>query len=627
MTYDSAINAICKALYVATSVTFLYTAGYGSLSALPQRAILLLLTAPTIFLAGKKLILSNVALTRAINVLCALIMVACNIYLLSVWQDRMLRTSVPPVADTLMGVALIVTVLIATWRSAGPSLPIIAVAFILYGMYGSYFPDVVAHRGVSWQRIVNFLYITTEGIYGTPIGIAATYIVVFILFGAFLNAFGGGECFVDIAYAATGRYRGGPAKTAILASGLMGMISGSPSANVATTGTFTIPLMKKVGYQPHVAGAIEAVASTAGLFTPPIMGAGAFIMADYLQIPYTAVCKAAIVPCILYFLALLLAADAQAVKNGLKGMPPSELPRIGDVMRKRALLLIPIVVLVALIVVGYSPMKSAFFATVLTVVVAFFSRFTRPTPSKLYEALVDGARQSVGIVMVCAAAGIIVGVISLTGLGAKISYTLIATSGGNMYVAAFMSMVATLVLGCAIPPIAVYIVAAATLAAPLAQLGASPICAHMFLFIYAALGSITPPVALAAFIGSAIAGAPATKTGITAFRFGLPGFIMPFLFITSPSVILIGETGEILLNVFTATLAVFCFVATFEGFLFFRWNVVSRVLLGIGSLMLFWPGIRTDLVGFGCIALAVLATRTWAARRSAPPGPVVKTEN
>lgn len=609
LNYKSVTTKINSILYIATSIIFLYTSGYGSFSALTQRSLLLALTAPTVFLSLNKLYFKNETLTKILNVIFAVLVLACNIYIMMVWKDRILKTGETPIMDIIMGAILVLLLLEATRRSSGIFLPIITVAFIIYALFGPYFPTFISHRGETWQRLVNFLFVSAEGIYGSALGVASTYIVIFVIFGAFLEQFGGGAFFVDFAYSITGQYRGGPAKTAVVASALFGMISGSPSANVATTGAFTIPLMKKIGYEPYYAGAVEAVASTGGMFTPPVMGAMAFIMADYLQIPYLLVCKAAIVPAGLYYFALLMAVDARAVKKGLLGLPKESLPKSTDVIKKRGILGIPIIFLIVFIVMGRSPMKSAFFATLLTVVVAFFSKETRPSIRTIINSFKEGGKQSVSIVAICATAGIIVGVISLTGLGSKLSYTLISASGGNMYIAVFMAAIASLILGCAIPPIAVYIVTAATLVAPLTQLGVEPISSHMFLLIFSALGSITPPVALAAFVASGIAGSDANKTGFTAFRLGLAAYIIPFMFIASPSIMLIGSLQEIVINVLATVLAVLCLVAATEGYLFRFWNIFSRILFGFASLMLFWPGLRTDLIGLACIVIAILITK------------------
>lgn len=335
------MSRIISVLLVGTSLIYLYSAGFGTFSAMNQRAILLALLTPVVFLSYRTTV-NNKWFYKALNILLAVLIFASNIYVVYVWKDRVLVSSDIPILDIVVGTIVILLLLEATRRNTGFFLPILVICFLVYALFGPYFPSFIAHRGQSWTRLTDFIFMTTEGIYGIPLGIASTYIIIFIIFGAFLQSFGGGEWFVDVSYAITGKFRGGPAKTAIIASALFGMISGAPAANVATTGTFTIPLMKKVGYKPHVAGAIEAVASTGGIFTPPIMGAAAFIMAEYLEVPYWKVVVAAIVPACLFYLALLLIADAQAVKNGLLGLPADRLPRFAQTMKERGHLGIPI---------------------------------------------------------------------------------------------------------------------------------------------------------------------------------------------------------------------------------------------------------------------------------------------
>ncbi|MHB1393671.1 MAG: TRAP transporter permease [Clostridia bacterium] len=615
MTYDrSSLNTtLIKVLLVVTSLIYIYTAGFGFFSAMSQRAILLALLTPVIFLTFKK---GENKFNKVINIILSLAIFAANFYVIMVWQDRILKSGSVPIQDIVVGSIVVLILLEATRRSTGWFLTLTAAFFLVYGLFGPYFPGFLAHRGESWNRLINFLFMTSEGIYGIPLGIAATFIIIFVIFGSFLEAFGGGQWFVDTAYAITGRYRGGPAKTAVVASALMGMISGAPAANVATTGTFTIPLMKKVGYKPHVAAAIEAVASTGGMFTPPIMGAGAFIMAEYLEMPYSNIIIAAIIPALLFYLALMLIVDAQAVKNNLKGLHPSELPKLYVVMRERGHLGLPVIMMIVAIVIGWSPTKAAFWATVLTLVVSSLSKVTRPNAEKFISALENGARQTVPIVIACATAGIIVGVISITGLGAKLSYTLIQLSNGNMYIAAFLTMVISLILGCAMPPTAVYIILAAILVPPLANMGIAPIAAHMFIFIFSSIGALTPPVAITAYTGAAIAGADPNLTGVTAFRFGLSAYIIPFMFITDPSVILQGSMSQILSTVPTATVGVLCLVACVEGYFIKRWNHVSRVLLGVASLLLLFPGLKTDLAGLGLIIAAWLINRFMSADKN-----------
>ncbi|MFA6505509.1 MAG: TRAP transporter fused permease subunit, partial [Treponemataceae bacterium] len=402
---------IIAALCISCSLIFLYTAAFGQFSAVTQRALLLLLLAPVVFLshASEEDDSSTLQVkpVKLWNLIAILGIVVSSVYVMMTWEEKVMMTGGTSPLDLVMGVILIIVILEATRQSTGLFLTLTAVVCMVYALFGPNFPGFMAHRGETWDRLVEYLVTSPDGIFGTPLGIAASYIIIFVIFGSFLEAFGGGKLFIDIAYAVAGRYRGGPAKTAIFASGLMGMISGAPAANVSTVGTFTLPLMKLVGYKPHVAAAIESVASTGGMFTPPIMGAGAFIMAEYLGVPYLTVCIAAIVPCALYYIALLLFVDAQAVKNGLKGLPAVDLPKIGKALKERGILGIPIVFLFGAIIIGWSPMQSAFWATVLTVVVGMPNKNTRPKIKDVLSALEKASRQVVPIVVTCACAGII----------------------------------------------------------------------------------------------------------------------------------------------------------------------------------------------------------------------------
>ena len=543
------------------------------------------------------------------NITLALLMMAVNIYVMVVWEDRVFKSGEIIMDDVVIGTIFILLILIATYRTNGWSLTITAGLFVLYAVFGPFFPSFLAHRGESWPRLVNFLMMSTDGIYGIPMDVASTYIIVFIVFGAFMEALGGGQWFVEVAYAIAGRFRGGPAKAAIFGSACMGAITGSPPASVATIGTFTIPLMKKVGYPPMVAGAIEAVASTGGLFTPPVMGAGAFIMAQYLNIPYWNVCVAAIIPAALYYLSLMFIADARAVKGNLVGLKREELPSFWKAMKDRGHLGIPVLFLVISIASGFSPMRAAFWSIVIMVVVSCFSKLTRPTPAKILGALEAGSKQAVQIVMTCAAAGLIVGVFLITGLGAKLTYTLIAFAQGNLFWAAFWSMIIANILGLPLPATAVYLILVTILVPVLVKVGAAPVAAHLFIWIYASIGAITPPVAIAAYTASAIAQTNPDRTGWLAFRFGIPAFIMPFMFIWNPSVILQGNLVNIIIAVSAEVIGVMCLVGALEGFIFVYLSLAARCVIGIASAFMMYPKVNNQLIGLAVIIVAFLINK------------------
>ena len=618
------IQHVCiSALLISTSAIFLYTAGFGTFSSLTQRALLMALLSPVAFFNLKKEDESRAK--NIFNIVLALLIMAVNIYVMVVWEDRVLKSGEIMMEDVVVGTLLILLVLIATQKTNGTSLTVTAGLFLAYALLGPYFPSFLAHRGESWSRLVNFLMMSTEGIYGIPMDVASTYIIVFIVFGAFMEALGGGQWFVEVAYAVAGRFRGGPAKAAIFGSACMGAITGSPPASVATIGTFTIPLMKKVGYTAPVAGAIEAVASTGGLFTPPVMGAGAFIMAQYLNIPYWNVCVAAFVPAALYYMALLFVADARAVKGNLVGLSKEELPSLWKAMRDRGHLGIPILFLVVSIASGYSPMRAAFWSIVIMIVVSSFRRLTRPTPSKILRALEAGAKQAIQVVITCAAAGIIVGIFLITGLGAKLSYTLIAFAQGNLFWAAFWSMIIANILGLPLPATAVYLILVTILVPVMTKVGAAAVGAHLFIWIYASIGAITPPVAIAAYCAAAIAQSNPDRTGWLAFRFGLPAFIIPLMFIWNPAVILQGNLVDIVIAVAAEGIGVMCLVGAMEGFLLFvHLSIVARCVIGIASAFMMYPEVSTQLIGVAIIGVAFFSNQVFKRKALSLKRPLIE---
>ena len=605
MTLDDKVrNWLCRIIFIATSCLYLYTAGFGSLDEMVQRCLLVLVAGFAVFLTkpftikGKR----NTA-TRILDWLFAIAIIVACVYIMSVWPARSVSTKAKPPLDSIMGTIMIVVLLVATYKTTGWPLVITCVVFLVYALLGPYMPGFLAHRGYTWKRVAETMYVSTQAIFGVPAGIAATYIVCFVIFGSFLETFGAGQWFVDIAFAGAGRFRGGPAKTAILSSALMGMISGSPAANVVTTGTFTIPLMKRMGFKPHVAGAVEAVASTGGMFTPPIMGAAAFMMAEFLNVKYSTVAAAAILPAVLYYISAILVVDSISVKEHLLGLPRNELPSVKSVMKERGLMGLPILMIIVVILMGWSPMKAAFWATLLTLALSFFSPATRPTVDKFFEALESGTKSVTGIAISCAAAGIIVGILQLTGLATRMSVQLVNLANGNIYIAALLTAIITIILGCGMPPTPTYVILATCLVRPLTEMGASPLSAHMFIFMFACVGALTPPVAITAYTAAAIAKSNPNQTGFTSFRMGIVAYIIPFIFLLNPAILLEGGAMEVVIAAATAILGVFCLTGAIEGYMLKYWSTVTRIMLAVGALMLMIPGTVTDLIGIG---LAVL---------------------
>lgn len=602
--------SLCRVLYIVTAVVYLYTAGFGAFSDMTQRALLITVCGFTVFLKKPiQIKKAQTTVTRILDWVFAVAFSTAGIYIMVIWNDRTAKVGAPPQQDIIMATVMIVLLLFATYKATSWPLVITCIVFLIYTAAGPYLPSILAHRGETWTRTANFMYVSTGSIFGVPSGIAATYIISFVIFGAFLERFGAGQWFVDLAYAGTGRFRGGPAKTSIASSALMGMISGSPAANVVTTGAFTIPLMKRTGYKDYEAGAVEAVASTGGMFTPPIMGAAAFMMAQYLDVHYIEVAKAAIVPACLYYLSLMLVVDSIAVKNHLVGLPKDQLPDIKEIMLTRGQLGIPIIFVIAVILMGWSPMKAAFWGTAAVILVACIRKETRPTVQSFLDALESGTKSVANIVISCAAAGIIVGVISMTGLATKLSYTLVSISGGNIYVAAVLTAIITIILGCGMPPTPTYVILSVVLVNPLTQMGASALSAHMFIFLFACIGALTPPVAITAYTAAAIAKSDPNKTGLRAFRMGLVAYIIPFIFLLSPAILMVGSTGEVLMAVITSVLGIFCLTGAVEGYIFQHWSIVPRLMLAVAAILLLIPGTVTDLAGAVCILIAWLVNR------------------
>ena len=537
------------------------------------------------------------------------------------WRAQLTRVGFPSSAEVLLGVIMILVILEAARRTAGLVLAATAIVFLVYALAGPYSPGFLAHRGYSLPRLVSFLFMTSEGIYGIPLGVSSTYVVLFVLFGAFLNRMGGGKLFIDAAYAVTGRFRGGPAKTAVLSSGLMGTISGSAIANVVTTGTFTIPLMKQMGYHPDVAGAVEAVASTGGMIMPPVMGAAAFIIAQYLGIPYAQVAWAALIPAVLYYLCVFFIVDMEAAKHGLRGLPAAQLPSLSRSLAQGGLLFVPILVLIALILRGVSPTKAVFWSTILVFAVAFVHRPTRPNLTTILGALEDGAKNSISVAISCACAGLIVGVISLTGIGVKFSSSLIELSHGSIFLALVYTMIASIILGMGMPATAVYVIQAALNVPALVQMGVAPLAAHLFVFYFSVVACITPPVALTAYAAAGISGGHPGKTGWNAFWFGCVAYIVPYIFVYSPCLLMQGTAWAIVSAFATAAVGTYLLAAGIEGFFIIRRSLIERVLLFLAGVALIIPGGATDVLSLPLVAVVVvLGLKRTGARKVALEG-------
>jgi len=529
-------------------------------------------------------------------------LVAPVVYMFIVFDSWIYRVGVVPTTmDFVFSVMFIVAVIEMARRASGWPLAILCIVFILYGYLGNYLPGIFQHRGYSLPRIATFLF-SLDGILGLPVLASAHYIFLFVLFGAFVEASGAGKFFVDFARSIAGRFRGGPAKVSIVSSALIGTASGSSVANVVVDGVFNIPLMKASGFRPATAGAIEAMNSTGGQIVPPVMGAGAFLMAEILGVPYSQVAVAAIMPAILYYFAAYWMIDFYAAANGISSIQRQDIPVFKRIMKERGFLMIPLIVLLfSLMVMMYSPYRSAMYAIVALIVVAAVNPETRFGIKKIITTLAKGGKGSMEIVATCAAAGIIVGILTQTGLGMKFAMIIINYSGGDLLIALILTMIIAIVLGMGMPTTAAYAISASVLAPALIQLNVEPLAAHLFIFYFACLSAITPPVALASFAAAAIANAKTWDVGVQGMKFAIAGYIVPFMFVYGPALILKGTWGTIALASFTAVLGTAALAGAVQGWFLNRATVIERILLFIGSLALIKPGWTTDIIGFGLV--------------------------
>lgn len=511
--------------------------------------------------------------------------------------------------DVIVGAILILLVLEAARRSTGWAVPLVALGFLFYTFLGPYLPEVLVHKGYSLKRTSTYLALSTDGVFGVPIGVSANFIFLFILYGAVLQRSGAGKFFTDLAFSITGGTRGGPAKAAVISSCFFGMISGSSVANTVTTGAFTIPLMKKTGYPAHFAGAVEASASTMGQIMPPVMGAAAFLIAEFLGIPYIKVCIAAAIPAVLSFFAIFMQVHFKAVTMGIKGISPTDLPSLKETLINGWHHLISIFLLVYFLLLNFSPERAVFWAILATIACSYIRKHTRMSFGDIFKAFKEGAIGSVEVAAACAAAGIIIGSITMTGLGLQFSSLIADLSGGHLLLALPFTMIACLALGMGVPTTAQYIIISALVAPALIKLGVVPMAAHLFIFYFGTRADITPPVALAAYAGAGIAGSNPMKTGVTAFQLGIAGYIVPFMFIYGPELLTIGPLYKVLLATLTATFGVYCLAAGVQNCLFIKTTLYERVFLLLTSFLLIKPGLTTDLLGLALFVIVYFSQR------------------
>ena len=487
------------------------------------------------------------------------------------------------------------------------NLAALALVFLAYNFFGYLIPGAFGHPGYSWNRVVEHMFWGSQGLLGVGVGVSATYIFLFVLFGAFLKYSGFSDFINDLALTLVGRTAGGPAKVSVIASALMGMINGSALANVATTGAITIPLMKKTGYRAEFAGAVEAVASTGGQFAPPIMGAVGFIMAEFLGVPYTTVMLAAAIPAFLYYFTLLMAVHFEARKLGLRGLSREHIPNAANVLKERGHLLLPLIALMALLFMGYTPLFAAAISIAVTVAASWLSPRTRMGLSSILMAMEEGARGAVGVGAACVIIGIIIGTVSLTGLGLTFGYEVLKYVGeGQLYLGGLFVMIMSTILGMGVPGVAAYVIVAAVAVPVLTGVGVMPMAAHMFCLFYACLSNITPPVAMSSYVAAGIAHSDQTRTSLIAVKLGLTGFILPFFFLNNP-LLLYSSANPALATLWafaTACLGVSALAAGLQGWLFGPCNSVMRGLLLVAAFLAIDPGLKTDLAALALCAVA-----------------------
>ena len=625
------IGKAVSLLAITMSLFHMYTAFFGTLLSMRQRSLHIIFAFVIGFmlypLARKSKEKHGDKVPIYDYVLAFLVVIVFG-YLFVNFEAIAIRGGTMELQDYILGALAIVLTLEITRRVVGPELPAVALAFLLFAKFGPYMPGLLAHRGYSMRRIISHMYITTEGILGIPIGVSATFVFMFILFGSFLDKTGVGKFFIDIAFGLTGHLKSGPAMSAVVASGFMGSISGSSVANTVTTGAFTIPLMKKVGYKPHFAGAVEAASSTGGQIMPPVMGAAAFIMAEFTGISYVNIIIAAIIPALLYYFAVGTIVHLEATKLGLEGIPKDKLPNMKRLLLTRGYLFIPLFVIVYLLISGRTPLFAAIYSILTAIVMAtlvslitifIFKKKADFTFWDFVEALEKGAKGAVSVACACACAGIIVGVVTMTGLGLRVAELIVTLARGMLLPTLFFTMIASIILGMGLPTTAKYIVLATMAVPALIRLDVNLLSAHLFVLYFGVIADITPPVALAAYAGAGIAGANAMKTGFQAVKLALAAFIVPYLFAMDSHLIMVKEVVgstvvfygimESLPVIIPALMGTFCLASAVANYFYAKNKWYETTVMYLAAITLMNPGLLTDAFGVVVIVGVFLSQR------------------
>lgn len=634
------------------SVFHYYTAGFGLLREVTHRAVHMAFVLALIFLVfsarrdDRTLYASSLWRPAGIPLLdwaFAAAAVVSTLYVPYVFSDLAFRVGNPLTIDVVMGTLLIVVLLEATRRSMGWPLPVIAILIIAYGLFGRHAPGVLVHPGASWSTMVNHLYLTSQGIYGLPVGVVATYVFHFVLFGVLATRMGLGQLFIDTATSIAGRFSGGPAKVSVVSSAMMGTITGSSIANAVTTGALTVPAMIRIGYPRHFAAAVEAAASTGGQITPPIMGAAAFLMIEFLGIPYTHIMIAALVPAFMHFFGVLMQVHLEAKRQGLRGLTKEEMPKIWQVLKRDWPTLFPLFILVAILMNGYTPYLAAFWGITACIVIGFLNPRNRLTPADVFEAFVTGAKYALAVGAAAATVGIVIGVVTLTGVSFKVAYIVTSTAADwasaidsvvpfDLMTTATLTLLMTLILtgvvcivmGAGVPTTANYLIMVTVAAPILGLLGVEPLVAHFFVFYYGILADITPPVALCAYATAGIANSNPFTTGNTAFRLGMGKALVPFVFVFSPSMLIMVQDfslNEFILATGGCILGITALSAAFSDYLLDRLFWWERILLAFAALLLVAPELTTTIIGIAIFLPIALRPLVWKTREGAPQRP------
>jgi TRAP transporter 4TM/12TM fusion protein len=548
---------------------------------------------------------------KTFDIICASLSLVIGLYIVlngERWAFRRVFLDPLTLGDKILGIIMVLLVLEAVRRVVGYPLLVLSILFLIYPFIGKFIPGLFGHRGFAFNKVLEMAFMTTNGVFGMPVGISSTYVFMFSLFGEVLNASGAGDIFFDLARSIAGFTRGGLAKTAVVASALFGSISGSPISNVATTGSFTIPMMKKSGYPAHFAGAVETAASCGGTIAPPVMGAVAFIVAEIMGVTYAKIMIVAFIPAILYFGSVFLGVDSAALKLNLKGVPRRELPSFGKTLIRGLRFIIPLGWLVFRILAGYTANRAAFESTLLLIVFSFFTkdRTQWMNLNKILKALEDSVKTVLTIAIACAAAGIIVGMISLTGVGAKFTSLVLALAHGQLFLALILTMIVTIILGMGMNITPTYILAASLAAPALIKAGVVPMAAHFFIMYFAAMATMTPPVAMAAYTAASIADSDPMKVGFTAVRLGIVAYIIPFVFIYRPELLLHGESAKIIITSLFIFAGCYSLACGLNGWLFKPTKNYERIILLAAALLMFWPSYLINAIGAAILGVTML---------------------